>query len=83
MAALVHHGGIGATAEALRAGAPQWVLPWAFDQFDNAQRVAALGVGLTLPTQRLRADRLQPALRQVLGSPAIAAACRARGAVGG
>ena len=76
-AALVHHGGIGTTAEALRAAVPQLVLPWAFDQFDNAQRVVALGVGHTLQARRLRAAPLQAALRQLLGSPAIAAACRA------
>ena len=48
-AALVHHGGIGTTAEALRAAVPQLVLPWAFDQFDNAQRVVALGESSRLP----------------------------------
>ena len=47
-AALVHHGGIGTTAEALRAGTPQLVVPLAHDQFDNAARVAALGVGASL-----------------------------------
>jgi rhamnosyltransferase subunit B len=76
-AALVHHGGIGTTAEALRAAVPQLVLPWAFDQFDNAQRVVALGVGHTLQARRLRAAPLQAALRQLLGSRAIAGACRA------
>src|SRR6202012_1799180 len=44
-AALVHHGGIGTTAEALRAGVPQVIVPLAFDQFDNAARVRALGAG--------------------------------------
>lgn len=76
-AALVHHGGIGTTAEALRAAVPQLVLPWAFDQFDNAQRVRRLGVGLTLPTRRLRDAGLRRSLAQLLSSPAIAAACRA------
>jgi rhamnosyltransferase subunit B len=75
-AALVHHGGIGTTAEALRAGVPQLVLPWAFDQFDNAMRVQALGVGLALPARRLRIDPLQGALRQLLASSAMAGACR-------
>ena len=79
-AALVHHGGIGTTAEALRAGVPQLVLPFAFDQFDNAQRVVALGVGQTLSSRRLRTGRLQQALRQVLGSAAVLAACQARAA---
>ena len=77
-AALVHHGGIGTTAEALRAGVPQLVLPFAFDQFDNAQRVVALGVGQTLPTRRLRAGALQAALRQLLGAADVAAACQRR-----
>jgi UDP:flavonoid glycosyltransferase YjiC (YdhE family) len=45
-AALVHHGGIGTTAEALRAGVPQAIVPLAYDQFDNAARVEALGAGL-------------------------------------
>lgn len=42
---LVHHGGIGTGAEALRAGVPQWLFPSAHDQADNAQRLADLGVG--------------------------------------
>ena len=66
-AALVHHGGIGTTAEALRAAVPQLVLPWAFDQFDNAQRVVALGTGQTLATRRLRPERLQSTLRAFAG----------------
>lgn len=75
-AALVHHGGIGTTAEALRAGVPQLVLPWAFDQFDNAQRVRTLGAGFTLPSRRLRAERLQRSLRELLASPTVAEACQ-------
>lgn len=42
---LVHHGGIGTAADALRAGVPQWLFPSAHDQADNAQRLQALGVG--------------------------------------
>ncbi len=34
--ALVHHGGIGTTAQALATGVPQLVMPLAHDQFDNA-----------------------------------------------
>jgi hypothetical protein len=43
--ALVHHGGIGTCAQALRAGIPQLVAPVFFDQPDNATRIEALGVG--------------------------------------
>ncbi len=44
-ALLVHHGGIGTTAAALRAGCPQWICPSAFDQFHHADLVQQLGVG--------------------------------------
>jgi rhamnosyltransferase subunit B len=43
-AAIVHQGGIGTTAQALRAGRPMLVVPWAHDQPDNAERVRKLGV---------------------------------------
>ena len=44
-AAIVHHGGLGTTAHALAAGIPQLILPLAWDQQDNAQRVKRLEVG--------------------------------------
>ncbi len=42
--AIVHHGGIGTTGQALRAGRPQLVTPFLGDQFDNAERLRRLGV---------------------------------------
>src|SRR5262249_51516726 len=42
--AIVHYGGIGTIAQALLAGIPQLVVPQAFDQIDNANRLARLGV---------------------------------------
>jgi rhamnosyltransferase subunit B len=77
VAALVHHGGIGTTAEALRAGTPQLVVPLAHDQFDNAARVAALGVGAGLHAARLSEERLVRALRGIVGNAAMAARCKA------
>jgi rhamnosyltransferase subunit B len=71
-AALVHHGGIGTTAEALRAGTPQLVVPLAHDQFDNGARVTALGVGASLPATRLNERRLVRALGVLLGAPGLA-----------
>jgi rhamnosyltransferase subunit B len=73
---LVHHGGIGTTAESLRAGTPQLVLPLAHDQFDNAARVRALGAGTSLPASRLNTARLARTLRQLLGDEALARRCR-------
>jgi rhamnosyltransferase subunit B len=69
--ALVHHGGIGSCAQALRAGIPQLVLPHAYDQFDNAMRLEQLGVGRQLNS----VDAMGTALKAILAEPAIAAAC--------
>ncbi len=44
LAAFVHHGGIGSTSQALRAGIPQLIRPVAYDQFDNSARAVRLGV---------------------------------------
>ncbi len=49
VAAIVHQGGIGTTAQALRAARPMLVVPWAHDQPDNAARLARLGVSRTVP----------------------------------
>ena len=75
VAALVHHGGIGTTAEALRAATPQLVVPLAHDQFDNAARVAALGVGASLHASRVTPKRMASALRQVVGVDRVARRC--------
>ena len=34
--AMVHHGGVGTTSNGLRAGIPTLIVPFAFDQADNA-----------------------------------------------
>jgi rhamnosyltransferase subunit B len=75
-AALMHHGGIGTTAEALRAGTPQLIIPLAHDQFDNAERVKALGVGARLDATRVNASRLATALADLLADPGLPARCR-------
>jgi len=72
VAALVHHGGIGTTAEALRAGTPQLVVPLAHDQFDNAARVVALGAGASLQAAKVTPARMAAALRQVVGVNPVA-----------
>lgn len=80
-AAVVHSGGIGTTAQALRSGRPQLVVPFAHDQFDNAARVERLGAGRAIGLGDLAAARFEEALRAVLSDPAVgekaAAASRA------
>jgi UDP:flavonoid glycosyltransferase YjiC (YdhE family) len=75
-AAVVHHGGIGTTARALAAGTPQLVLPWAWDQPDNAARVRRLGAGSSLGPRQRSAARLAEALSELL-KPEAQARCRA------
>ena len=74
-AALIHHGGIGSSAEALRAGIPQLITPFAWDQFDNGARIAALGAGEVIPARRLRPRRLARSLQALTGSGVIRARC--------
>ena len=56
-AALLHHGGAGTVAAALRCGVPQLACPLHFDQQQWAERVAWLGCGTQLaPAALLQAD---------------------------
>jgi hypothetical protein len=75
-AALIHHGGIGTCAEALRAGVPQLVIPRAYDQRIQAQCVAALGAGEQLPAGDYRVARVAPLLERLLTSDETAGKCR-------
>ncbi|WP_431856187.1 glycosyltransferase [Azospirillum sp.] len=63
MAAVVHHGGAGTTAAALRAGVPGFVVPFLGDQPFWGARVHALGVGpAPLSRAELTPSRLAAAL---------------------
>lgn len=67
-AAVVHHGGAGTTAQALRAARPQVVLPFTLDQPFFARRVHEIGVASApVPTPEATPERLRDALRTVLG----------------
>jgi rhamnosyltransferase subunit B len=68
----VHQGGIGTTAQAMRAGKPMLVVPFAHDQPDNAQRVERLGISRTIPRRRYSAERAANGLRRLLADPAYA-----------
>jgi UDP:flavonoid glycosyltransferase YjiC (YdhE family) len=75
-AAVVHHGGIGSVAQALRAGTPQLVMAMSHDQPDNGARVARLGAGDWLSARRFNARRVARLLRRLITDPQIANACR-------
>ncbi|XGV95070.1 MAG: glycosyltransferase [Leptolyngbya sp. BL-A-14] len=79
--AIVHQGGIGTTAQALRAGRPTLVMPYSHDQPDNAARVERLGTSRTLSRQHYTAARVANALRTLLETPCYAAQAHAIGRV--
>ena len=60
--AIVHHGGIGTTSQALASGIPQLVCPMAFDQFDNGRKIEILRQGTMIPMRWLNSKRLATAL---------------------
>jgi sterol 3beta-glucosyltransferase len=81
VAAVVHHGGAGTTAAALRAGVPAVVMPMGVDQPFWGQTVAALGVGpAPVPHQVATAERLAGAIRQAVADGGMGARAAALGA---
>lgn len=71
---VVHHGGVGTTAQAMRAGRPMLIVPFGHDQFDNAQRLKRLGAAEVLPQSRYTCTRAGRLLRTLLNLPAYRAA---------
>ena len=69
---IVHQGGVGTTAQAMRAGRPMLVVPFAHDQYDHAARMTRRGIGLTLERDRYTEDRVVEALRRLLDEPTFA-----------
>ncbi len=65
---VVHHGGLSTTAEALFAGCPQLVVPFAHDQFNNAARVKRLGAGLSLPSRKISEKSVKTAFDHFLSN---------------
>jgi UDP:flavonoid glycosyltransferase YjiC (YdhE family) len=66
MAAVVHHGGAGTTAEVLRAGVPSVIIPFILDQPFWGARIKALGVGSNpIPHKKLTVNNLSEAITSV------------------
>lgn len=72
MAAVVHHGGAGTTAEGLRAGVPTVVVPFVLDQPFWGARVKAMGLGPDpIPQKYLTAELLANAIRIAVTDPGM------------
>jgi rhamnosyltransferase subunit B len=75
-AALVHHGGIGTVAMALRSGIPQFILPSSENQLDCGYRIRRLGVGDTMSKRRYQPEMAIPKIRTILESKQIHTNCQ-------
>jgi rhamnosyltransferase subunit B len=65
-AAVVHQGGMGTTAQVMRAGKPMIIVPHGFDQQDNAARMKRLGVSRTLYPDHYRMPQVTRELKTLL-----------------
>jgi rhamnosyltransferase subunit B len=75
-ACVVHHGGIGTSAQALRAGVPQLVMPLAYDQADNAVRMRRHGVARVLYPKRFTGPATAKCLKSILSGEGMKRAAR-------
>lgn len=65
---VVHHGGLSTTAQALFAGCPQLVVPFAHDQFSNAACVKRLGAGFSIPSRKISETSVKNVFDQCLNN---------------
>ena len=72
---VVHQGGVGTTAQCLRAGKPMLIMPYSHDQPDNARRMRRLKVAKEIQKASYKPARVARKLKAMLGEPRF---CRAR-----
>ena len=66
---VVHQGGVGTTAQCLRAGRPMLIMPYSHDQPDNARRMKRLGAARAILRSRYTPSRVARVLRAMLAEP--------------
>ncbi len=71
-AMVVHQGGVGTTAQCLRAGKPMLIMPFSHDQPDNARRMLRLKVGRVIQRGKYTPWRVARKLKQMLAAPLLA-----------
>jgi MGT family glycosyltransferase len=77
---VITHGGNNTTTEALHFGKPMICLPLFWDQYDNAQRVDELGLGIRLDPYRVSGDELRAAIGRLLADTGLRARLAGLGA---
>ncbi|MGA9070717.1 MAG: glycosyltransferase [Terracidiphilus sp.] len=68
---VVHQGGVGTTAQCLRAGKPMLIMPFSHDQPDNARRMLRLKVGRVIQRGKYTPWRVARKLKQMLAAPLL------------
>lgn len=69
---VVHQGGVGTTAQCLRAGKPMLIMPYSHDQPDNARRMKRLGVAEVIQKASYTPKKVTRKLRKILDEPELA-----------
>jgi len=72
-AMVVHQGGVGTTAQCLRAGKPMLIMPYSHDQPDNGRRMRRLGVARVIQRENYTPARAAKKLKGMLDEPEFAA----------
>jgi MGT family glycosyltransferase len=70
--AVITHGGNNTVTECLHFGKPMVLLPLFWDQYDNAQRMDELGLGVRLPTFEFEDAQLGEAIERLRGDDGVA-----------
>jgi UDP:flavonoid glycosyltransferase YjiC (YdhE family) len=68
---VVHQGGVGTTAQCLRAGTPMLIMPYSHDQPDNARRMRRLGVARVIQKSNYTPKKVTRRLSKMLEEPNI------------
>ena len=76
-AMVVHQGGVGTTAQCLRAGKPMLIMPYSHDQPDNARRMRRLKVACVIQRDDYKPMRVAREIRSMLEEPKFAARAQA------
>jgi rhamnosyltransferase subunit B len=71
-AMVVHQGGVGTTAQCLRAGRPMLIMPYSHDQPDNARRMRRLKVSRTIQRRNYTPNRVARKLAKMMAEPRFA-----------
>jgi len=73
--AIVHAGGIGTTAAAMKSGTPQLIVPHGHDQPDNGARVKRLGVGAVVSERSYRSKSVASIVNRLISSSEVIRNC--------